>query len=63
MGNEFEYIMAISEKLEAGKWIAAVGKAIITGDTAKEVFEKIKQLHPKDEPFIMKVPENANMLL
>lgn len=63
MGTEFEYVMSISEKLEAGKWIAVVKRDIITGDNAKEVFTKAKQKHPDKEPFIMKVPDNAIMLL
>lgn len=63
MSTEFEYVMSISDKLEAGKWIAVVKKDIIKGDSAKEVFEKAKQKYPKKEPFIMKVPENSVMLL
>lgn len=63
MGNEFEYIMSISEKLEAGKWIAVVDKDIMIGNGAREVFEKAKSKYPSKEPFIMKVPDNANMLL
>lgn len=55
--NEFEYIKSISETLIVGKWIAVVGKDIIYGDTAKEVFTKIKEKYPDREPFIMKVPE------
>jgi len=63
LGKEFEYIMSISEKLEAGKWIAVVNKDIIKGDTAKEVFTKARRKHPKKEPFLMKVPDNSIMLL
>lgn len=61
--SEFEYVMTISEKLEPGKWIAVVKKDVITGDSAQEVFEKARSKYPDREPFIMKVPENANMLL
>ncbi len=63
MGREFEYIMSISETLEPGKWIAVVDKDVIKGDSAKEVFEEIKRRYPSKEPFLMKVPENAVMLL
>jgi len=63
MGNEFDYVMSISETLESGKWIAVVEKDIISGNSAKEVFEKIRERYPNREPFIMKVPENSNMLL
>jgi hypothetical protein len=63
LGKEFEYIMSISETLEAGKWIAVVGVDVIKGDNAKEVFIKSKGKYPKKEPFIMKVPDNAVMLL
>jgi predicted LPLAT superfamily acyltransferase len=63
MKTEFEYIMSISEKLEAGKWIAVIKEDIIKGENAKEVFTKAKSKYPNKEPFIMKVPENANMLL
>ena len=63
MKSEFDYVMSISEKLESGKWIAVVEKDIISGNNAKEVFEKAREKYPKREPFIMKVPDNANMLL
>lgn len=63
MGNEFEYVMSISEKLSAGKWIAVVQKDIMEGNSAKEVVAKAKAKYPKKEPFVMKVPNNANMLL
>jgi len=63
LGNEFEYIMRISEKLESGKWIAVVDEEIFKGDSAKEVFKLAKEKYPRREPFIMKVPDNATMLL
>ncbi|MDG6223680.1 MAG: hypothetical protein IAX21_09390 [Candidatus Bathyarchaeota archaeon] len=63
MGREFEYIMSISEKLTAGKWIAVIDKDIIEGDSAKDVVNEAKAKYPKKEPFIMKVPNNAVMLL
>jgi hypothetical protein len=63
MGKEFEYIMSISEKLKAGKWIAVVKMDVIEGNTAKDVFNQAKEKHPTAEPFIMKVPNNAVMLL
>jgi len=55
--------MSISETLEAGKWIAVVNKDIIKGNNAREVFLKAKEKYPRREPFIMKVPDNAIMLL
>ena len=61
--TEFEYVMSISEKLEPGKWIAVVKRDVLKGTSAKEVFEKAKEKYPDKEPFIMKVPENAVMLL
>jgi predicted LPLAT superfamily acyltransferase len=64
MAGEFEYIMKISEKLEAGKWVAVVGKEIVAmGDNGKEVFEVAKRKYPKKEPFIMKVPDGSLMLI
>jgi len=64
MRDEFEYIMSISEKLEAGKWIAVVGdKIVATSDKSKEVFDEAKRQYPDREPFIMKVPDNRVMLL
>lgn len=63
MGNEFDYIMSISETLKAGKWIAVIDKDIMEGDSAKEVVKQAKMKYPKKEPFIMKVPNNAVMLL
>jgi len=63
LGREFEYIMTISEKLEAGKWIAVINKDVIKGNTAKEVFSKAREKYPGKEPFIMKVPDNSVMLL
>ena len=63
MGNEFEYIMSISAKLTAGKWIAVVQKDIMEGESAKEVFKQAKAKYPQREPLLMKVPNNAVMLL
>lgn len=63
MTNEFAYVMSISDKLKAGKWIAVVEKDIIEGDSAKEVVAQAKAKYPNKELFIMKVPSNANMLL
>jgi len=63
LGKEFEYIMSVSEKLTAGKWIAVVNKDIIEGDSAKTVVNEARIKYPKKEPFIMKVPNNAIMLL
>lgn len=62
--SEFEYIMSMSKDLEAGKWIAVVGKEIVAkGDNGKEVFEEVKRKYPTREPFIMRVPSTAVMLL
>jgi hypothetical protein len=55
--------MTISEKLKAGKWIAVIQKDIIEGDSAKEVIKQARAKYPKKEPFVMKVPNNSNMLL
>jgi len=63
LGNEFEYVMSISETLESGKWIAVIDRDIIKGETAKEVFMAAKSKYPEKEPFIMKVPDNSVMLL
>jgi len=63
MVNEFEYIMSISKTLTAGKWIAVVQKDIIEGYSAKEVVKQARAKYPKKEPFVMKIPSNANMLL
>jgi len=63
LDSEFEYVMSISEKLEAGKWIAVVNEDVIVGNDAKEVFTKAKSKYPTKEPFIMKVPDNATVLL
>ena len=63
MVNEFEYVMSISEKLTGGKWIAVIQKDIIEGNSAKEVVKRARAKYPKKEPFVMKIPSNANMLL
>ena len=63
MGNEFDYVMSISETLTAGKWIAVIDKDIMEGNTAKEVVKNAKTKYPKKEPFVMKVPNNSVMLL
>jgi hypothetical protein len=55
--------MSISETLKADKWIAVVHKNIIEGASAKEVFCQAKLQYPKQEPLIMKVPNNSVMLL
>ncbi len=64
MAGEFEYLMSISESLEAGKWVAIIGNEVIAmGDSGKSVFEVAKKAHPKREPLIMRVPDNSIMLL
>jgi len=64
MTDEFEYLMEISESLEAGKWIAIVDREVIAkGNSGKEVFEAAKKKYPTREPLIMKVPDNSIMLL
>lgn len=63
MGNEFEYIMSMSEKLTAGKWIVVVQKDIIEGNSAKQVVEQARAKYPNKELFVMKIPNNSNMLL
>ena len=64
MKSEFEHVMSISKTLEAGKWIAVVGTDIVAkGDKGKEVFDEAKRKYPNKEPFIMKVPADAVMLL
>ena len=64
MSTEFEYVMSVSEKLEAGKWIAVVGNSIVAqGDKGKDVFDEARRSHPKSEPFVMKVPSDAVMLM
>jgi len=62
--SEFEYVMSVSKDLEAGKWIAVVGKKIVAkGSNAKEVYEEARLMFPEKEPFIMKVPSDAVMLM
>jgi orotidine-5'-phosphate decarboxylase len=62
--SEFDYVMTISEKLESGKWIAVVGKEVVAkGDEAKAVYEEARRKFPDREPFLMKVPSEAIMLM
>jgi hypothetical protein len=62
--EEFDYLTSISERLEAGKWVVAVGRRIVAqGDDPKKVFDRARKRYPGRELFIMKVPDNANMLL
>ncbi len=62
--SEFEYVMSVSKDLEAGKWIAVVGKDVVAkGLNAKEVYNEAKRKFPDKEPFIMKVPADAIMLM
>lgn len=64
MADEFEYLMEISESLEAGKWVAIVGREVIAkGNSGKEVLEVAKKKYPACEPLVMKVPDNSLMLL
>ncbi len=64
VANEFDYVMTVSDKLEPGKWIAVVGKEIVSkGDDAKTVFDEAKRKYPNREPFLMKVPAEAVMLM
>jgi Family of unknown function (DUF5678) len=62
--SEFEYVMSVSKDLEAGKWIAVVGKDVVAkGLDAKTVYDEAKSKFPDKEPFIMKVPADAIMLM
>ncbi len=62
--SEFEYVMSVSKDLEAGKWIAVVGKEIVAkGENAKEVYDDARAKFPDKEPFIMKVPADSVMLM
>ena len=66
MRGEYEYVMSISDKLgeHIGEWIAVIGEKIVAhGESFKEVYEKAKKEFPTKEPFIMKVPKEAIMLL
>lgn len=58
--------MSISEKLgeHVGEWIAVIDDKIIAhGENFKDVYEKARKEFPDREPFIMKVPKEAVMLL
>jgi len=62
--EELEHLMSVSERLEAGRWVAVVGKKIAAkGYDPKRVFDRAKERYPGRELFIMRVPDNANMLL
>ena len=60
--KEFEYLVSISDELEAGKWYAIVYKDFIKGTTAKEVYKKIRAKYPSCEPFIIKIPVDSIIL-
>jgi hypothetical protein len=62
--EEFDYLTSISERLEAGEWVVAVGRRIVAqGDDPKKVFDRARKRCPGRELFILKGPDNANMLL
>lgn len=64
MVNEFDYITSISNTLEGDSWIAVIdNKVVASGKNSKEVFKKVKTDYPNKEPFIMKVPSDATMLM
>ncbi len=47
-----------------GKWVAIIdGKVKFSGNSAKDVFDKVKEAYPEQEPFIMQVPKNEATLL
>lgn len=50
MGNEFDYIMSISETLSAGKWIAVVQKDIIEGNSRRKSSNKQEKSIPRKNP-------------
>jgi orotidine-5'-phosphate decarboxylase len=48
--EEFDYLMSISERLEAGKWVVAVGRRIVAqGDDPKKVFDRARKRCPGRE--------------
>jgi len=60
-----KYLMSMGDLRQyVGKWIALVGKDLVaTGDNGKEVFAEAKRKYPDKEPFVMKIPADAVMLL
>ncbi len=64
--GELEYLISIGDKLGSyiNLWIAVVDDKIVAkGGSAKEVFLKAKQEHPKKIPFVMKVPSDTVMVM
>ena len=64
--SEFEFILSLGNKLGeyVDEWIAVAGNKIVArGLSAKEVFDKAKEISPSKTPFIMKVPADKVMVL
>jgi Family of unknown function (DUF5678) len=62
----YEHVLSMGDKLGdyVDEWIAVVdGNVVARGQTAKEVYEQAKRKHPKEIPFIMKVPVEKVMVL
>ncbi len=51
------------KNIKAGQWVVIIGDEIITGDSAKEVYAEAKHRFPTSEPFIIKIPEQSNVML
>lgn len=64
--TEFNFTLSLEDGLGkyVTKWISVVDNEVIAeGHTAKEVYEKARELRPGKSPFIMKVPIDQVMLL
>jgi len=48
--EEFDYLMSISERLEAGKWVVALGRRIMAqGGDPKKVSDRARKRYPGRE--------------
>lgn len=61
---EFEYFVHIPLARYEGKYIAIVGERVVaSGESAKEVWEKVKKKYPRSLPLFAKVPKREVLIL
>jgi len=66
MREELKFFVSFPKELEQfrGKHVAMIGRRVVaSGDSAKEVFEKAREEHPKKMPVLAFIPRKEALVL
>jgi hypothetical protein len=53
----------VLKNIKAGQWVVVINNEIIVGKSAKEVYAEAKNRFPQSEPFLIKIPEQRDIML